>query len=302
MRFKINADDYGLTKGITDKILDCIDNGKLNSISLIPNGMAFDYAVAELKRRPGISMNIHINLVEGRALSDPEEIPCLARKDGFFYHSFFSLLMTELCAGNSKKAQLKKQLAVECNAQISRVFKAFDYDINPGLDSHMHFHMIPSVFDVLNEIACKKRMPVRLPLEPFFICMKCFNDIRNYLGANIVKHGLLKLLSIYNRRKAERAGCIAFDNFIGVLFTGRITLPSIIQALKKIPDNGIVEILFHPGYGNPGEEAWLRENTRFTDFYFSFYRKQEHQILKSMELKEIINKYERENYEIIHYS
>ena len=34
----INADDFGLSKGINKGIIDCINKGCLNSVSIIPNG------------------------------------------------------------------------------------------------------------------------------------------------------------------------------------------------------------------------------------------------------------------------
>ena len=37
----INADDYGLSRGINNGILECAKYGIVNGISIVPNGYAF---------------------------------------------------------------------------------------------------------------------------------------------------------------------------------------------------------------------------------------------------------------------
>ena len=63
MKLLLNADDFGLTRSGTDAILDCVDNGPLNSVSILANGASFEYAIAELVKRPGLTAGIHINLI-----------------------------------------------------------------------------------------------------------------------------------------------------------------------------------------------------------------------------------------------
>ena len=46
MQIIAHADDFGVSKGVTDNI---IDEGVVRSISVIVNGAAFDYALAEYR-------------------------------------------------------------------------------------------------------------------------------------------------------------------------------------------------------------------------------------------------------------
>jgi len=47
----INADDFGLTRGINLAVSECADAGLLRSASLMANGDAFDNAVESVKER-----------------------------------------------------------------------------------------------------------------------------------------------------------------------------------------------------------------------------------------------------------
>src|SRR5579875_2460322 len=76
-RLIINADDFGLTRGINTAIAELYDAGALRSTTLMANGPAFDHAVELALARPGLGVGCHIVLTDGIALSDPRSIPSL---------------------------------------------------------------------------------------------------------------------------------------------------------------------------------------------------------------------------------
>lgn len=286
---KINADDFGLTKSITNKILDCYDNGYLNSVSIIPNGMAFNYAIKEFKKRKNLDLNIHLNFAEGKAISPPEDIYLLVNKSGFFCHSFHSLFFTSVFSKTETKKLLKQQLKMECAAQINKVLRNINDKAQISIDSHMHFHMIPLVFNVLLDIYKDKKKYIRLPIEPFYFHFASLHSLRNYFGLNIIKHILLKILAAYNLKKINSIpALLGCEYFIGVLFTGNTTFSSLKKALRKIPDKCYLEILFHPGFGEEREKNILYETMKNIDFHFSSNRKAEYDILQSIEFKELL--------------
>jgi predicted glycoside hydrolase/deacetylase ChbG (UPF0249 family) len=289
MKTKINADDFGLTRNITDRILECHDNGCLTSVSIIPNGMAFDYAIKEYKKRKNLDIGIHLNLTEGKAISPAEDVYLLVNKSGFFRHSFLSLYFASVFSNAGIKNILRRQVRIECLAQIDKVLKNVRADTYINIDSHMHFHMIPLVFDVLLDIYNEKRKYFRLPIEPFYFHLASINSLKNYLGKNIIKHILLKLLASYNIKKINSnpvlLGC---EYFIGVLFTGNTTFASLKKALRKIPDRCYLEILFHPGFVEENEKAVLDGSIKNTHFHLSSNRKIEYGILQSMEFRKLL--------------
>ena len=89
-----HADDYGMTAHGDALIRDCQTHGCLNSVSIVPNG-SLEEAVAAL-RPSGLKLAVHLNLVEGKALSPAAEIPLLVRPDGSFCNSFTGLLRLSL--------------------------------------------------------------------------------------------------------------------------------------------------------------------------------------------------------------
>ena len=62
------ADDYGISGMSNRRIAECVENGALNKISVLPNGEIDDweYVLSQSKAE----LSLHINLVEGIPLSD----------------------------------------------------------------------------------------------------------------------------------------------------------------------------------------------------------------------------------------
>ena len=78
----IHADDFGESVHASRDILDCLKDGKLNSISVLANMSCFEECVRlyreaqeEFPWQPAIS--VHVNLMEGSCLSDPKDLPDL---------------------------------------------------------------------------------------------------------------------------------------------------------------------------------------------------------------------------------
>ena len=103
MSLIVNADDFGLSLGITDNILDAFDNGVLSNTSIIPNGHVFEYAIQEYKNRENLDLSIHLNFVEGKPLTPSRKMSMLINKDGEYYHSFFSLWSRYLLMSSKEK-------------------------------------------------------------------------------------------------------------------------------------------------------------------------------------------------------
>ena len=71
-----HADDYGMTAHGDALIRDCQTHGCLNSVSIVPNG-SLEEAIAAL-RPSGLKLAVHLNLVEGKALSLLRRSRCLS--------------------------------------------------------------------------------------------------------------------------------------------------------------------------------------------------------------------------------
>ena len=128
----IVADDFGLDAPTTSGILHAFDEGLISATSFLANMPGFDEAVAAAHDR-GLqgAVGVHLNLTEGRALTEPiRRCPRIADRDGAFcwtHHFVPKLERDEAHAvGN------------EWRAQIERIVAA---GIRPAhLDSHHHTH------------------------------------------------------------------------------------------------------------------------------------------------------------------
>ena len=70
----VHVDDYGLGTEISNNIIESINNGIVNSVSIICNTKDFNDSIEKIKNSTnGVRMSLHINLVEGSPITDPSK-------------------------------------------------------------------------------------------------------------------------------------------------------------------------------------------------------------------------------------
>lgn len=269
----VSADDIGMTPGVTDGILRCVDDDLLTNVSIIANGWDFDRAAAELRKRPRVRVTVHANLVEGSPISPPESVPRLIGRDGRFQTSFVSFLLRNITSTPRIRRDLAAQVEREVRAQIERVRDALGEDRPLHLDSHQHVHMVPFIFEIFLRLATDLNLHyLRLVNEPLFF-HGGHGAMGVYFGSGIVKHLLLKALAHYVRPQLRASGISYCGHFVGVLFTGRMTAKAADAALKALVRRGktneTIEVLFHPGRAADGERVLWRGHAGFERFYCS---------------------------------
>ena len=279
------ADDYGISKLCNDRIEECLDNGALNKVSVLPNGELTDFK----KRLSGKAdrISLHINLVEGHSLAAPKDIPLLVTEQGYFRYSFVGLLFHSLFG---KRKEMEKQLYKELQSQISFWKQHMGEDHPLYIDSHQHTHMIPLIFKTLMRVIKDEQLKVeriRIPDEPLLPYLLTPSLYTSYSLSGLAKQWLIKLLALANRRELKKSG-LEYPYFMGLLFSGHLTeekirkvLPRYIKIAEKRGKN--IEIGFHPGYVEAEESLMDGYRKGFEHFYFSPWRKKEHDTL--MQLK-----------------
>ncbi len=144
-----NADDFGLTKGVTDGIVQAHLNGCISSTTLMMNGMATDYAVQLAKKVPSLDVGIHLVLTWGGKPVHPD-VPGLVDKDGSF--KFTNRYQTE---EPPNPEEVKKEWRAQLDA-----FLATGLPLH-HIDSHHHVHGWEPLKQVILEIANEYKVPVR---------------------------------------------------------------------------------------------------------------------------------------------
>lgn len=275
----ICADDYGISPISSKRIIECAKNGSLNKISVFPNfGLTFPLPDID------VHWSLHLNLVEGKCMSDPREISLIAREDGTFRHTFFGLFFLSVL----RRKELEKQVCRELRAQITYWRENVSLDKPIFLDSHQHTHMIPSVFRMLTKVIRDEKIPVeylRIPAEPVMPYIMTPALYFTYSAVNVIKQWLLKSFWQINKKQA---GNIKTAYFFGILFSGSMdekrvkkVLPHYIK--KAARKNADIEILFHPGFLEDDEKT---QNTVFDKFYYSEGRKKEYEAVHNINKKE----------------
>lgn len=282
-----HADDFGLNETSAKRIEDCYFHGNLGSVSIMVNGEYKE--VYSIMNHTDIDVRLHLNLVEGPALSEPEKIPLLVDKRGYFKYSFvglFFLLRTP------KRKEAKKQIQYEIEKQM-QLFCKITGKKKIGIDSHQHVHMIPAIFAAMLDAEKNLQIPIeeiRIPVEPIRPYVKQVSLYPTYSISNMIKVALLNGLYLRVKPMARKDG-IKYNLFMGVMFSGcmdekriRRVFPDFVKIAEKRKVS--LELLFHPGYLEKHERKIDDKKEKFLHFYFSEGRKIEEKVLKSREFYE----------------
>jgi len=146
----INADDFGLTEGITKGIIDCHADGVLTSTTLLINAPFTNMALNMAQQCPRLGVGIHLNATLGR--------PLVSGKKSFTdaYGQFVKV--TEYPLRNVEANP--KELYMEWKAQIE-LFIALANKLPTHVDSHHHVHMNPVHHEAVLKLTQEYDLPVR---------------------------------------------------------------------------------------------------------------------------------------------
>ena len=235
----ITADDFGISEEANLAILAAADYGILTNTCIMANGKAFAHALNLLKNRShSFPIGIHLNIIEGQSTVF-DSATLLTDQTGRYKLSFVQILL------KSRDKQFLQLIEREFRAQIEAVLNA---GIKPDyLNSHVHVHAIPAIFDLVCRLANEYQIPnVRTQRElPYFT-----HDFKKHLNfnyfINIIKNLLLNLFTYKNRKTLEKYCLHSSDYFIGVLYTGIMDEKTITAGIKCLPSNCSCEIIIHP--------------------------------------------------------
>jgi len=145
-RLVVNADDFGLTEGTNQGILEAHERGILTSTTLMANATAFDSAVELARRSPRLGVGVHLSLTGDRPVCDPTAVPSVVGDDGRFFRGPVELAQ-RMFAHKVHLAEVERELA----AQIEKARRA-GIEVT-HLDGHKHVHMLPGVFPIVVRLA-----------------------------------------------------------------------------------------------------------------------------------------------------
>jgi len=253
-RLILNADDFGLTRGINRAIAELHQAGALTSATLMANSPAFDDAVALALANPTLGVGCHIVLTDGTPISHPQQIPTLLGADG---KNFRPSLIDFLFAVLRGKVN-EDEIAIEALAQIQRLQRA-GIDVT-HIDTHKHTHILPAVARPLLYVCERTGIgAIRNPFEEPWSLALGHSDPMRRLQIRLV-HPLRKRFEALPAIRDKRI--LTTDGTIGISATGRLDTPMLNAILAAMP-GGLWELVTHPGY-NDRELDTIRTRLRVT--------------------------------------
>ncbi|MBP7211901.1 ChbG/HpnK family deacetylase [bacterium] len=238
-KFILNADDFGMSNAYNRAVLDGYNNGFLTSASICANGEAFGPAVNEvLPECPNLGIGVHLNIIEGSSLLRNEEIPLLVNKDGKFKNGYSNFMALSL------NKNFLEQAEKEFRTQIEMVMQ---YVVPDHIDSHVHVHAIPSIFDLTCKLAKEYGIgQVRTQYEKFYTVPKFSKHLSLKYPPNLLKIMLLNSFTKRNMNVVKEFGLKTNDYLIGVGYTGMMDDDTLYYGLNAINDDCVAESLIHP--------------------------------------------------------
>jgi len=231
----VNADDFGLTRGVNQGIIRAHREGILTSATLMATAPAFEHAVALALANPGLGVGCHLVLVGGKAVAPPQEISSLADSDGRLPVSL-SGFAARVSAGTIRPADIEREL----RAQIEKIRGA---GIQPShVDTHKHTHVHPIVMEIIARIVPDYGIRrVRNPIESL---RDSWNGVG--LSTRLAPAGVVRVVGRNFHESAARHGLRSPDHFLGLARTGQLGPEALRRVIEQLPE-GSTEIMVHPG-------------------------------------------------------
>ena len=224
----VNADDFGLTKNVSEGILKAIGHGVVTSTSVMANMPTALETVGRLSSVGCRSIGIHLNLTSGAAVRSQRTR--ITDADGTF-----------VGAGRVWWLGIIRRLPVleiqaELEAQIE-LLKNQGIEIS-HIDGHHHIHILPQLVPIV--CALSKKYNIRAVRYPY---------TKGYglVGLERAKWRLLNHYARQSRHAFLVNGLAMPDHFLAWYARGDHTLNHLKQTIESI-GSGVTEVGVHPGF------------------------------------------------------
>lgn len=271
-RLRIVADDFGISAGVNQAVIEAHRMGVLPSASLAPTGSSVDEAFQIALNTPSLEVGAHIVLAAGRPRNDPDRVPSLVDRTGAFVTR--NILMTRALAGRLSR--------VEIEAEIEQQLAVFaEFGCSPSfMNGDQHVQVLPVIRDVMIEMARRVRLPLRVPVErPVFL--------RRRLGARgAARLGAKMMLNLLAHRLRKRLGPEVKDDRLlspfGLFPSPRFDLCAFAALLDHVGE-GVSELMVHPAYPDQDlAEFWVTGGRNLAS------RKEELDVLLDPQFRELL--------------
>lgn len=150
----VNADDFGITRRVSEGIIEASEYGVVSSVTMFATTGLFDHCVSLLKGNRKVGVGVHLTLSHGSPVSD--NAPSLTKSRGVFFK--------EAELQHNLDSIEQEDIIREFNAQIEKI-KSAGIDVT-HLDTHSDIHRYPKVCAIVRELARAHGLAVRKTIAP----------------------------------------------------------------------------------------------------------------------------------------
>jgi hopanoid biosynthesis associated protein HpnK len=236
----LNADDFGMTRGVNDGVIRAHREGILTSATLMANGQAFDDAVERARANKELGVGCHLVLVGGKCVAPKDSVASLVDAGGNLPDSL-PLFVAKISSGIIRTEEIEREL----RAQIQRIRAA---GIEPThLDTHKHTHAHPRVMEALGKVAKECGITrVRKPIENLRDSWDTSRAGGQGVSMQILAAGAVRAIAPQFTAISRKYGLLSPDHFLGLAMTGQLG-PSVLRGVIVTIADGTTEIMLHPG-------------------------------------------------------
>jgi hypothetical protein len=255
MKIIINADDFGLTNGVTYGIYDAIKNGVVSSTTLMVNQEASLLAGRIARQDENLNVGLHLNISKGFPLSN---CPSLVDENNNFIKPKDLLNDDEY---------LEEEIYQEFLKQYERFFEIVGRKPT-HLDSHLYSHQIfPKVQRQAIKFAEEFRLPVRACQTKYYQKIELIDEFK-VIGEMSIYDLFSKFMDLINLNlKQDYLELMVHPGFVDLelLNISSYNLPRVLEAkvlklkeVKKYLELNNVEIISFREVS--GGMQWLTSN------------------------------------------
>ena len=229
----VTADDFGLHESVNQAVEQASRAGILNAASLMVTARATKDAVRRAHLLPNLCVGLHVVLADGWSALDAQLIPEIADPTGRMHSDMFRKGVRFFF-----KSAARRQLEAEIRAQFAafaRTGLTLDH-----VNVHKHFHIHPTILNILLEVGRDYGMPaVRVPDEPFWFAARSAGVLPGLAQA------LLSPWIALMKHRLHRERIFHNDRIFGMAGSGAMDEAGLLAILARLPP-GVSEIYLHP--------------------------------------------------------
>lgn len=238
MKVIFHGDDFGLTPGVNEGIIQSYREGLLTSTSLIASGEAAQEAISLAKDNPGLDMGVHLILCDEPPVLRPGDLSSMISSGACFPSR--NHVLKVIVTGKIDY----REVEAEWNAQVE---KALNAGIRVShLDSHQFVHLFPGLLAVFLKIVKKYDIPfVRGSSDDPASLETGFTRLIQWAGLTLWTRSFVSRSLPSHVRVLPSVGFLAAG--------GRLNSDVLLKTLESLRSKKsarAVEVILHPGIGD----------------------------------------------------